>query len=275
MSDAFERAREKAKVTHSEFLQMQFGDMPANPSSSSRASGSQVEEPPANPTGPSSSHSFPAHRSLAEEFADEDYPVVEGSPTSPPSSSPSPEEIPLTHKRKLVAKSKSRPDEEVRPRDPRRRREAVPPLIDRSRLPSGYGDWGDWNSEAAIAKESELAELAGLKYSMRGPVPPSQGGPELWKDIPFDPVKNMWTFSSRSTLPTEYTSIQDMWSEDGLKEEARLAGYYHIPWSLRGPASGPQGGHVTWRGLHWREGTQKWMARGGKIKSERDWYYRK
>ena len=247
MSEAFETAREDAKVVHAQFLQMQFGaeSVPPNPHDArsvhwGRASGSQLEEQMLPPS-PSQEETMAAKQ----------------------------------HKRCLEMWC-CRPKWSARGTVPPWRRAPitpVAPLVDRSLLPKGYGDWDDWNSEAAIAKESELAEVAELKMYMRGPLPSASGGPELWKGITFDEDKNMWIFSSRKTIPPEY-AFQDWWAKDSLIEESRLARYYHIPWNLRGPPSGPSGGHVTWRGLQWRAGQQKWMVRGGKNKDMRDKFYR-
>ena len=77
-------------------------------------------------------------------------------------------------------------------------------------------------------------------------------------------------------LPGAYR-FDDWWSEDALKEEARLAKEHIIPWTLRGPPNGPgKGPHrQLWRNRTWRQKSKKWMKRGGKKLESRNNSYGK
>lgn len=143
------------------------------------------------------------------------------------------------------------------------RRNALAPA---SVLPEGYGYWEDWDDPQAIKEESAIAAEFKMKMSDRGPPPPARGGPELWRDMAFDPNKNRWCWRLREELPQEYRDwvlARDWTSEAGLKLEAELAAKYCVPWALRGPPAPCNGGPALWRNMQWRPGTQKWMSRGG------------
>ena len=144
----------------------------------------------------------------------------------------------------------------------------IPPLVPAAYLPAGYG-WADWNAPEALREEAELAHGYNISIKMRGPVPMHLGGPELWRDIPWNIQQNCWQFSMRQQLPSAYR-FEDWWSEESLELEARLAKHHLIPWALRGPPNGPQpGSPKLWRSLSWRPNAQKWMSRGGTELGER------
>ena len=93
-----------------------------------------------------------------------------------------------------------------------------------------------------------MAEQHKIPNKLRRPAPPHLGGPDLWRDIPFNPKANAWMYTNRLQLPASYR-FDDWWAEDALKEEARLAKEHMIPWSLRGPPDGPgPGKRKLWRG---------------------------
>ena len=126
------------------------------------------------------------------------------------------------------------------------------------RLPRGY-IWSDWNTPEALAEEADLAELHCIPNHFRGPVPPQQGGPEVWRSMPWDHVHGYWRHRCRETLPAEY-AFEDWWDEESLKQESHLAKWYMIPWVLRGPPTGPAPNKSrTWRGRVWRRG--RWMLK--------------
>ena len=82
----------------------------------------------------------------------------------------------------------------------------------------------------------------------RGPNPNHPNSPEFWNGIPFNFEKKVWGWWKRSQLPDEYKEITDWFSDIGLEQEAKIAGYFHIPWSLRGPPTGPIEGRKLWMG---------------------------
>ena len=131
-------------------------------------------------------------------------------------------------------------------------------------VPQDYGNWPDWNADSAVLHEQALSDLHGLRFWMRGPVGPQDGGPMVWKGIPWDYKKGCWGFTSREQLPREY-SFQDWWSEEALRDEQEIAMRYHIPWGLRGPPNGPdtRRGLFLWRSRKWRANTRMWMNSGG------------
>ena len=128
-------------------------------------------------------------------------------------------------------------------------------------LPPGYGIWEDWHCPVNIELEKLMAEEHGLEWRFRGPNPEKVG--QFWNGFPFDEQKSVWGFSNRSQLPEEYRQIENMWSEEGLALEAVLSKRFKIPWCLRGPPNGPEGGRLTWRGLKWRPNSEKWMNSKG------------
>ena len=113
--------------------------------------------------------------------------------------------------------------------------EKVPPLVPQPNIPE-YA-WVEWKDPAALIEEEMLAKKHGIKNKHRGPVP-YPNGPELWRDMPFNFDEGHWGYRYRCQLPATYR-FHDWWSEDALKEEARLAREHMIPWTLRGPPDGP------------------------------------
>ena len=132
-------------------------------------------------------------------------------------------------------------------------------------VPEDYGHWVDWSSNQSSMHEASIAARADMKWNQRGPPSPANGGPRLWKGIPFNTAKNCWGYTDRGQLPQEYASIHpDWWSVANLDKEARMAHDYRIPWDLRGPPTGPIAGSPwTWRQMNWRPQSMKWMKRGG------------
>ena len=139
--------------------------------------------------------------------------------------------------------------------------EKVPPLVPQPNIPE-YA-WVEWNDPAALLEEEKLAKKHKIKNKHRGLVP-YPNGPELWRDMLFSFDKGLWGYRYRHQLPANY-KFDDWWSEDSLKEEARLAFKHMIPWSLRGPPNGPglDPDRQRWRGLAWRPNSKKWMSRDG------------
>ena len=143
-------------------------------------------------------------------------------------------------------------------------------------LPPGYGAWDDRNNSLNIATEDVLARDHNLYLIHRGPNPYHREAPTLWKGIPFNEKKKIRACWMRSQLPGEYKRITDWFSEDGLAKEAEIARYYQIPWSLRGPPTGPiDGKPKLWRGMQWRPRSEKWMKRAGENLSEQNSKYSK
>ena len=134
-------------------------------------------------------------------------------------------------------------------------------FFDVTLLPPGYGNWEDWNCPVNIELEKVMAEEHELQWHFRGPNPANVG--QFWNGFPFNEQKGVWGFSERSQLPEEYKQIEHWWSEEGLALEAVLSKRFKIPWSLRGPPNGPEGGRLTWRGLKWRPNSEKWMNSKG------------
>ena len=108
-----------------------------------------------------------------------------------------------------------------------------------------------------------MATESGLKWEFRGPNPFNPNTDQFWNGPPFNYEKGVWGFWDRSQLPKEYTQLTDWWSDATLALEAELSKRFHIPWALRGPPNGPEGGRLTWRGMHWRPQARKWMNRKG------------
>ena len=138
----------------------------------------------------------------------------------------------------------------------------IPPLVPQPNIPE-YA-WVDWNDPVALKQEEVLAKKHGIKNKDRGPAPGHVGHDELWRDMPFNPKAGHWGYWDRKQLPANY-KFDDWWSEESLREEARLAKEHMIPWSLRGPPNGPglDPDRQRWRGLQWRANSKQWMNRGG------------
>ena len=140
---------------------------------------------------------------------------------------------------------------------------------DATKLPPLYGEWDDWNCPVNLELEEMMAKENDLEWHHRGPNPSHPNTDEFWNGLPFNYQKSMWGFSERSQLPEEYNQLTDWWSDETLEREAELAKRFRVPWNLRGPPDGPADGHWTWRGLHWRNGSKKWMNRKGEFIDER------
>ena len=237
----------------------------------------EIASRPSPSTGDSAGASKKPRFTLADEVESDDT-----LPESPPENPDEPDKA-WQH---LQAMPRTPDDDQQRaksPTPPWRRTNSAPssgrsqqgcgPLAPLDELPLGYGNWLDWDDEQALQEEAELALKHKMPTRIRGPASPLQGGPELWRDIPWNIDKGCWLFSARRQLPITY-QFEDWWSEESLKEEARLAVRHMIPWSLRGPPNGPQpGGPKTWRDMAWRAGSCKWMSRGGQTKDARDAKY--
>lgn len=158
-------------------------------------------------------------------------------------------------------------------------REATPAEIGTSLstdVPEGYGCW-DWEDDDAHRHlEMQMAEDFSMPWHTRGPPSPLDGGPLLWKHMPWNSEKNCWGYWCRSQLPKAYT-FSNWWSTQALELEARFAREYNIPWALRGPPQGPPANEPRklWRGRAWRPGSQKWMCRGSTHLAEHDAKFRK
>ena len=76
----------------------------------------------------------------------------------------------------------------------------IPALAPASDLPRGYS-WVDWNDPEALLQEAKLAEEHKIPLKLRGPCSPMHGGPDLWRDIPFNQATNSWLYKSRHQLP--------------------------------------------------------------------------
>ena len=137
----------------------------------------------------------------------------------------------------------------------------IPPVVPKPNIPE-YA-WVDWNDPQALIEEEMLAKKHGIENKERGPAP-FPNGPELWRGMPFKLPEGCWGYWNRQQLPANY-KFDDWWSEESLREEARLAKEHMIPWSLRGPPNGPGPGRDRrhWRGLRWRPKKMQWMNRGG------------
>ena len=116
------------------------------------------------------------------------------------------------------------------------------------KLPDDYGYCLDWSHPDSIAEEDELAVRKELQWSLRGPHPAQQGGPAMWRNMPFNKEKWQWGWTSREQLPAEY-SFTDWYTPGAMKSEAVLAEKYQIPCSLRGPPNGPTAGGPQCRGV--------------------------
>ena len=157
-------------------------------------------------------------------------------------------------------------------------REAPPAVIGTSLsrdVPEGYGCW-DWEDDAHRHLETQMAEDFSMPWHTRGPPSPLDGGPLLWKHMPWNSEKSCWGYWSRSQLPKAYT-FSNWWSPQALELEARFAREFNIPWPLRGPPHGPPANEPRkmWRGRAWRPGSKKWMCRGGTHLEEREAKFRK
>ena len=140
---------------------------------------------------------------------------------------------------------------------------------DATKLPPLYGEWDDWNCPVNLELEEMIAMENDLEWHHRGPNPSNANTAEFWNGLPFNYQKSVWGFSERSQLPEEYNQLTDWWSHETLEREAELAKRFRVPWNLRGPPDGPADGHWTWRGLHWRSGSKKWMNRKGEFIDDR------
>ena len=173
--------------------------------------------------------------------------------------------------------SKACPPKPKKPRQPAKEPQEKASLLaeDPLSLPSGYGQWEDWNHPDAIEWEANLAVAFGIPLAMRGPNPEHPRSPTHWKGIPFNYSKRKWEPVVRADIAPEYQAFTDWYSAEGLLEEARLARLYHVPWHLRGPPNGPIAPGGLWRGMVWRPQAEKWMKRGGANKEERAKKYSK
>ena len=57
---------------------------------------------------------------------------------------------------------------------------------DVTKLPPGYGVWGDWNCPVNIELEKQMTEENELLWKFRGPNPSHVNTPEVWNGIPFN-----------------------------------------------------------------------------------------
>ena len=209
-----------------------------------------------------SSSSASMKRPAARAMTLEDMVDDQDAETEPPSNPEEPDDVPTPPWRqtpKPAPKVMANPPINI----PSNEAVVTPALSPASELPRGYS-WVDWNEPEALLQEATLAEEHKIPMKMRGPCSPMHGGPDLWRDIPFNEKANAWMYTSRDQLPASYR-FDDWWSEDALNEEARLAREHLIPWCFRGPPDGPgPGNRKLWRGLEWRPKKKQWMNRGGK-----------
>ncbi len=104
------------------------------------------------------------------------------------------------------------------------------------------------------------------------PAPPSEPPPaELLRPVPPPPSEppepaEPKRKSRRLEVPQE--ELQDLAAERTVSAEMELR------WRERGPPGPPQGGPTTWRGQAWREGSQRFGNRGGRLRAWYDAFYR-
>jgi hypothetical protein len=65
-----------------------------------------------------------------------------------------------------------------------------PPLMPARELPADLAI--DWNSPEAIRIEQAITFTYGRKFADRGPPPPGQGGPDVWRNQQFREHSNRW-----------------------------------------------------------------------------------